>query len=84
VPRYFFDTSDNGQRTTDGEGFVFEDRQAVRRAAVEALPHMALDTLPDGDRHEFVVEVRDEAGETVFRATLSLKSEWLDGSGGGG
>jgi hypothetical protein len=78
VPRYFFDTIDNDQRTTDEAGLDLTDREAMRRVAVETLPHMALDALPDGAVHEFAVEVRDEAGRPVFRAALSFRSEWLD------
>lgn len=80
MPRYFFDTFDNGQRSIDDYGIKCDDRDAVRRAAVETLPHMAFDALPDGANHEFAVEVRNEEGACVFRASLSFQSEWLDGS----
>jgi hypothetical protein len=33
---------------------------------------MAKDALPDGNYRTFVVNVRDEAGQTVLRAALSL------------
>ena len=38
----------------------------------KALPDMAKDALPDGNYRTFVVNVRDEAGQTVLRAALSL------------
>ena len=38
---------------------------------------MALDELPDGPTHDFAIEVTDETGEAVFRATLSFASQWL-------
>ncbi|WP_425493336.1 DUF6894 family protein [Microvirga zambiensis] len=40
--------------------------------AQKALPDMAKDPLPDGNYRTFVVNVRDEAGQTVVRAALSL------------
>ena len=42
-----------------------------------ALRDIARDTLPDGDRRDYVAEVRDEAGRKVWRATLSLVVERL-------
>ena len=45
--------------------------------AVDALPDMARESLPDGPNRMFRVDVRDAAGKVVFRATLELKSEWL-------
>jgi hypothetical protein len=78
MPRFFFDTIDNGKVTVDRSGIVLKDRRAVRNEAIGALPHMALDSLPDGDSHEFAVQVRDDIGGSVFRATLSFRSEWQD------
>ena len=77
MQRYFFDTSDGGKVIPDDEGLVFPSREAMRYAAVDTLPHMAADALPDGETREFKVEVRDEAETTVFRATLSFRSEWV-------
>jgi hypothetical protein len=33
--------------------------------------------MPDGDRRDFVVVVRDEAGQNILRVTLSLAVESL-------
>lgn len=81
MDRYFFDTSDGSKSIKDDEGLLFSSREAMRYAAIETLPQMAADVLPDGETREFNVEVRDEAGEKVFRAVLSFRSEWLDGKG---
>ena len=40
------------------------------------LRDMAGDELPDGDQRSFVARVRDEAGEVVLRAALSLVMEY--------
>lgn len=78
MPRYFFDTYDNDELTADEMGVVCASREEVRRAAIGVLPHMAMDALPDGRRHEFKVEARDEGGRRIFRAILRLESDWLD------
>ena len=55
-------------------------RQPHDLAALRALPDMARDIIPDGDHREFVVTVRTEGGSEIYRATLTLKGEWRDGS----
>ena len=37
---------------------------------------MAWDQLPDGNQRTFIVSVRDEAGQVVLRAALSLVVEY--------
>jgi hypothetical protein len=51
--------------------------KALNAQAVNALPDMARESLPNGPNRMFRVEVREPAGKVVFRATLELKSEWL-------
>lgn len=80
MPRYFFDTIDDGVLTTDTMGVVLAGRDEARRQAIRSLPYMALDALPDGSDRAFSVEVRGEDGTPLFRAELSFTSRWLDGS----
>ncbi len=75
MPRYFFDTSDGDRLIRDDEGLEMQDLEAVKVEAQKTLPHMAKDALPDGEQRTFVVSVRDEAGQVVVRATLSLVVE---------
>ncbi len=78
MPRYFFDIHD-GQRMTRGdEGQDFATREEMRAAAIRTLPDIARDEVPDSDALVFSVRVRDEAGDDVFEASLSLRSRWLD------
>lgn len=51
MPLYFIDTSDGDLAMRDEEGLVLADDQAARVAALAALPDMARDKMPDGDRH---------------------------------
>lgn len=79
MPRFFFDTFDDGSLITDTEGIELTDRNAARQQAIKTLPYMALDALPDGSSRSFAVELRDESGTRLFRAELSFSSGWLDG-----
>jgi hypothetical protein len=77
--RYFFDYDggDGEGMSLDKEGLEFHDLWAARNAAIASLPEAAADRLPNGNRHDFVVRVRDEVGHIVFKAKLALTSEWL-------
>ena len=73
MPRYFFD--ENGAR--DQDGLDLFGREQARVQAVKALPDMARDVLPDGEALMLAVAVREADGPVFFRATLTLKCEWL-------
>jgi hypothetical protein len=77
MPRYFFDTHDGEHELRDEEGSELLGLQEARDEAIRVLPGIARDVLPGGDRGDFVSTVRDERGRPVFRATLSLRAEWL-------
>ena len=57
-------------------GFDLVDDAAARQAGLDALPDMARDQIRAGDRRVFVVGIRDDKGELIYRATLTLKGEW--------
>lgn len=79
MPRFYFDTSDNGRRTRDDDGSVFPNRKVARRQAVSLLPDIVRDVLPDdGEGRHVGVDVRDGTGRVVFTATLSLVARWID------
>jgi hypothetical protein len=77
VPRFYFDIHDGERFTPDDEGLVLPDAQAARDRAVSTLPDIARDVMPDGAKRDFVVTMRDESGTAIFRASLSLQTEWL-------
>ena len=72
MPRYFFDTYDGDRFVSDDVGLQLRDLAAAQAEAQTALPDMARDALPDGDQRTFVVMVRDEAGQVIARAALTL------------
>jgi len=77
MPRYYFDTQDGEFSVHDNEGVECANLDEAGALAVKSLPEMARDALPDGDRRDFIVEVRDETGKPVLGATLSLNVEHL-------
>jgi len=78
MPRYYFDIDDGEHRTYDETGHEFIGREAAREQAIAVLPNIARDMLLNGDRRDFVSYVRDETGNLIFTATLSLTARWLD------
>ena len=76
MPRYFFDTYDGNVLVPDDEGQELKDLEAAKAVAQEELPQMAQDGLPDGDERTFIVSVRDEVGQVMLWAALSLIVEY--------
>lgn len=77
MPRYFIDSDDNDVLHIDEDGLDLPDDEAARCHAQDALPDMAREHLPDGNRRTFVVAVRNAEGEVIYRATLALRGEWV-------
>jgi hypothetical protein len=76
MPRFFFDIQDGGL-TVDDVGTEFPNVHAARDAAIRVLPDIARDYIaPHADR-EISVLMRNEAGQEVFKASFSLRAEWL-------
>jgi len=60
--RFYFDSFDGDRLIVDQEGLEFSTPSLMRDAAIAALPDMARDELPDGDRRQFWIHVRDAEG----------------------
>lgn len=75
--RYFFDTFDGSEFVKDETGQLCSDLEAVRYRAVEALPDIVRDRLPDGDAYTFLVRVRDVSGTRIFETSLEFSAKWL-------
>jgi hypothetical protein len=72
MPRYFFDTYDGSRFVPDSEGIELESLDMAKAEAQRALPDLARDAIPSNDQNTFIVSVRDEAGQVVLRAALTL------------
>jgi hypothetical protein len=75
--RYYFDIQDGDKILNDTEGLELDGIEAARREAMRALPEMAKDTLPNQDQRTLAMWVRDESGQTVLMAALSLMVQEL-------
>ncbi|NDV85475.1 hypothetical protein GTW51_02050 [Aurantimonas aggregata] len=76
LPRFYFDIDEDGALAPDEEGIECETRDAVRETAIDALPGLAADLAMPGDRHVLKIMVRDEEGEPVFHASLTVEAGW--------
>ncbi len=77
MQRYYFDIYDGDHLSQDDEGMECSTPAKMRNEAIGILPSIACDMPHHGDNENFWVEVRDDQGRHVFRASLKLTSEWL-------
>jgi hypothetical protein len=75
MPRFFFDIHDGKNFTPDRQGLDLEGLEAAKEEAKKALPDIVRDEMPDGDRRDFTIDVKDVARRIVWRVTLSLVVE---------
>lgn len=73
MPRFYIDTSDEELFVRDEDGRDYVDVEAAKQAAVDALPDMAREALPDGDVRTFLAIVRGEDGRALLQASLKLQ-----------
>ena len=75
MPRFFFDIHDGKAFTPDRVGLDLDSLEAAKDETKKTLPDIVKDEMPDGDRRDFTVDVKDVAGQIVWRITLSLVVE---------
>ena len=75
MPRFFFDIHDGEAFTPDRVGLELDGLEAAKAEAKKTLPEIVKDEMPDGDWRDFTVDVKDVAGQIVWRITLSLVVE---------
>ena len=73
MPRYFFDFHDSRGFHPDDYGDELVGIEEARRQAVAALPDLNRQSLPDGVLHTVTCDVRDEAGQVVYRVETMLR-----------
>ena len=78
MPRYFIDSSDGERDERDDVGLDLPDDETARRTALDALPDMAREVLPNGDQRTFAVHVRTADGSDLYRAEMILVGRWLN------
>lgn len=72
MPRYYFDTRDGGRLIVDDEDSELAGLEAAQQEATEALAMLVRDRLPQTERYDMALEVRDEAKRPLLRAQLSF------------
>ena len=72
---FFFDIHDSEEFTPNCEGLDLDDLEAAKAEAKKTLPEIVKDEMLDGDRRDFTVDVKNAAGQLVWRVTLSLVVE---------
>jgi len=78
LPVYYFDFDDGGQASCDKLGTEFANLEAVADEAVAVLADIVRDNrLPSGSHRVAAVSVRNSESRIIFKATLTLRSEWL-------
>ncbi|GGL57265.1 DUF6894 family protein [Wenxinia marina] len=78
MPTYYFDTRDGDRTTRDETGQDLPHRKSARDTAIEALPEIARDALPDGDEWQVHIRVREDGGTAFLDVSLTLRERWLD------
>ena len=81
MPRYYIDSSDGSFSHIDSEGVELTGDEAARYLALDALPDMVREVLPDGDQREFAVCVRNEGGRVIYSARMTLTGAWRERGG---
>ena len=77
MPLYFFDSGDGECFLRSEAGIEMSGLQEARDEAVRLLPSIAHDMGASYNGQDIVSMVRDERGQVIFKATLSLRAEWL-------
>jgi hypothetical protein len=77
MARYFFDVRHDGKLTADEEGEELSDIDAAEVEARLAAVHLTKELLSASTR-KLAVEVRNENGQPIVRAKVSLDVERVD------
>lgn len=77
MPLYFFDSGDPECFLRGDVGVELPGPQEARDEAVRLLPSIARDMGLSYDGQDIVSVVRNERNQVIFKATLSLRAEWL-------
>ena len=72
MPRFYFDIREGVRFVPDEEGLEVPDLDAAEREAAEAAAEIGRSLLPVGMARSVTVEVRNEHGQRVVTATVTL------------
>ena len=73
MPRFYFDLREDGTVVEDEEGVSLPDLATAEREAAKAVTEIGYDRLPEGGLSSVTIDVRDENGDHILSATVSLE-----------
>jgi hypothetical protein len=73
MPQYFFDYMDGKRSYPDDEGAALPSLKEARAEAVRAIGGIARDEMPDGDRRDLQISVREGDGPVLMVVSLALR-----------
>jgi hypothetical protein len=77
MPRFFFDSREGDNWVRDEIGMVVSGLSEAQHQATAGLADWAKDSLPNSAPRDYAIEVRDEEGRLLLRASLLLDVEVL-------
>ncbi|KQO76411.1 hypothetical protein ASF20_13765 [Methylobacterium sp. Leaf88] len=78
MPRYFLDVGQTQGSTSDDAGTVLPNEAAGRCLALDTLAQIATRSIQGNDQQSWFASVRDDQGNTLYRAKLTLSGRWED------
>jgi len=75
VPQYYFDFRDGDRETRDNEGVLLAGLDEARKEAIRALDQRSRGKIPDGNRRDSRLAIREENGPVLMVVSLSLRVE---------
>lgn len=74
MPRYYFDTRDDGKFICDDVGVELPDVQAATIVAARSLAELAMEALPESTARCLGVDVRDDQQRDILTTELTYKT----------
>jgi hypothetical protein len=78
MPRFYFDVREGCRFVSDEEGLEFPNIDAAEREAAEAAAAIGREFLPKGSACSVTLEVRNQHGQRVVTATVTLALDRVD------
>ncbi|HEX8663995.1 MAG TPA: hypothetical protein VF744_08205 [Beijerinckiaceae bacterium] len=78
MPRFYFDVREGVRFAPDEEGLEFPDVETAEREAATTAAEIGRDLLPKGVARSVTVEVRNEHGQRIITATVTLAVDRVD------
>jgi hypothetical protein len=77
MQRYFFDLKQDPEADRDIIGVYLEDAAAADREALRGLADLIRERFQQLNLDDLVMEVRDERGVVIIRASVAIRHELL-------